>query len=103
MEWRSGSPKGPRSKQSSLGRPAGDLPGGRARRAVVTSTGAWSTTHPLSPGPCPTVPADVDVVVLEQSSVEEILSQDFLHTEELLERGYFDARVVLDRVGEADS
>ena len=43
------------------------------------------------------VPADVDVVVLEQSGVEEILWQDFSRTEELLERGYLDARVVLDR------
>jgi NTE family protein len=43
------------------------------------------------------VPDDVDVVVLEQSGVEEILWQDFSHTEELLERGYLDARVVLDR------
>ncbi len=45
-----------------------------------------------------TVPADVEVIVLEQSGVEEILWQDFSHTEELLERGYLDARVVLDRV-----
>jgi len=45
-----------------------------------------------------TVPDDVDVIVLEQSGVEEILWQDFSHTEELLERGYVDARVVLDRV-----
>jgi hypothetical protein len=35
---------------------------------------------------------------LEQSGVEEVLWQDFSHTEELLERGYLDARVVLDRV-----
>jgi len=41
------------------------------------------------------VPDDVDVIVLEQSGVEEILWQDFSHTEELLERGYLDARVVL--------
>ena len=45
-----------------------------------------------------TVPDDVDVIVLEQSGVEEILWQDFSRTEELLERGYLDARVVLDRV-----
>ena len=38
-----------------------------------------------------TVPADVEVIVLEQSGVEEILWQDFSHTEELLERGYLDA------------
>ncbi len=44
------------------------------------------------------VPDDVDVIVLEQSGVEEILWQDFSRTEELLERGYLDARVVLDRV-----
>lgn len=36
--------------------------------------------------------------MLEQSGVAEILWQDFSHTEELLERGYLDARVVLDRV-----
>jgi hypothetical protein len=47
-----------------------------------------------------TVPADVEVIVLEQSGVEEILWQDFSHTEELLERGYLDARVVLDRAEE---
>ena len=47
-----------------------------------------------------TVPADVDVVVLEQSGVEELTWQDFSRTEELLERGYLDARVVLDRVEE---
>jgi NTE family protein len=46
------------------------------------------------------VPEDVDVVVLEQSGVQEIMWQDFSHTEELLERGYLDARVVLDRVEE---
>jgi NTE family protein len=46
------------------------------------------------------VPDDVDVIVLEQSGVEEILWQDFSHTEELLERGYLDARVVLDRAEE---
>jgi NTE family protein len=46
------------------------------------------------------VPDDVDVIVLEQSGVEEILWQDFSHTEELLERGYLDARVVLDRAAE---
>ena len=100
-------------------------------RAVVTSTGAWSTTRrcrwPWLPAhggstyccavgssalssstsdlmrPCSSlsdrrsvlgfaghlgaVPDDVDVVVLEQSGVEEILWQDFSHTEELLERG----------------
>ncbi len=39
-----------------------------------------------------TVPDDVEVVVLEQSGVEEILWQDFSHTEELLELGYLDAR-----------
>ena len=44
------------------------------------------------------VPDDVDVIVLEQSGVEEIWWQDFSRTEELLERGYLDARVVLDRV-----
>jgi len=44
------------------------------------------------------VPADVDVIVLEQSGVEELTWQDFSRTEELLERGYLDARVVLDRV-----
>ena len=33
------------------------------------------------------VPAGVDVIVLEQSGVEEILWQDFSHTEELLEQG----------------
>ena len=38
------------------------------------------------------VPEDVDVIVLEQSGVEEILWQDFSHTEELLERGYLDSR-----------
>jgi NTE family protein len=46
------------------------------------------------------VPEDVDVVVLEQSGVEELMWQDFSRTEELLERGYLDARVVLDRVEE---
>jgi hypothetical protein len=35
--------------------------------------------------------------VLEQSGVEEVLWQDFSHTQELVERGYLDARVVLDR------
>lgn len=44
------------------------------------------------------IPDDVDVVVLEQSGVEELTWQDFSRTEELLERGYLDARVVLDRV-----
>ena len=34
------------------------------------------------------IPADVDVIVLEQSGVEELLWQDFSRTEELLERGY---------------
>jgi len=46
------------------------------------------------------VPAEVDVIVLEQSGVAEITWQDFSRTEELLERGYLDARVVLDRVEE---
>jgi len=46
------------------------------------------------------VPADVDVVVLEQSGVDELTWQDFSRTEELLERGYLDTRVVLDRVEE---
>ena len=46
------------------------------------------------------IPADVDVIVLEQSGVEELSWQDFSRTEELLERGYLDARVVLDRVEE---
>ena len=46
------------------------------------------------------VPDDVEVIVLEQSGVEEILWRDFSHTEELLKRGYLDARVVLDRVEE---
>ena len=46
------------------------------------------------------VPDDVDVVVLEQSGVEEIFWQDFSRAEELLERGYLDARVVLDRAEE---
>jgi NTE family protein len=45
-------------------------------------------------------PADVDVIVLEQSGVEELSWQDFSRTEELLERSYLDARVVLDRVEE---
>jgi hypothetical protein len=45
-----------------------------------------------------TVPEDVDVVVLEQSGVQELMWQDFSRTEELLERGYLDSRVVLDRV-----
>lgn len=44
------------------------------------------------------IPADVDVIVLEQSGVEDLTWQDFSRTEELLERGYLDARVVLDRV-----
>jgi hypothetical protein len=43
------------------------------------------------------VPAAVDVVVLEESGVTDVLWQDFSHTEELLERGYLDARVVLER------
>jgi NTE family protein len=46
------------------------------------------------------VPEDVDVVVLEQSGVQELFWQDFSRTEELLERGYLDARVVLDRAEE---
>jgi len=46
------------------------------------------------------VPADVEVIVLEQSGVEELTWQDFSRTEELIERGYMDARVVLDRVEE---
>ena len=40
------------------------------------------------------------MIVLEQSGVEELSWQDFSRTEELLERGYLDARVVLDRVEE---
>ncbi len=46
------------------------------------------------------IPAGVDVIVLEQSGVQELMWQDFSRTEELLERGYLDARVVLDRVEE---
>ncbi len=46
------------------------------------------------------VPPDIDVIVLEQSGVAELTWQDFSRTEELLERGYLDARVVLDRVEE---
>ena len=142
MEWRSGSPKGPRSKQSSRRLPCRRSSRRSSAKAVVASTGAWSTTRrfrsalaagarrvyvllcggvnsrPIDSGrpyeallvafglsirtrlrrDLATGPADVDVVVLEQSGVEEILWQDFSHTEELLERGYLDARVVLDRV-----
>jgi NTE family protein len=43
------------------------------------------------------VPAEADVVVFEQSGVTDVLWQDFSHTEELLERGYLDARTVLER------
>jgi NTE family protein len=46
------------------------------------------------------VPDDVDVIVLEQSGVEDLFWQDFSRAEELMERGYLDARVVLDRAEE---
>src|ERR1035438_9063801 len=142
MESRSGSPKGPRWRQSSLRLPCRRSFRWSSAKAVATSTEAWSTTprcrwrsqqvrggftsscaatvnsRPIDAGrpyeallvafglsirtrlrrDLSTVPADVEVIVLEQSGVEEILWQDFSHTEGLLERGYLDARVVLDRV-----
>lgn len=47
-----------------------------------------------------TLPEGVEVIVLQQSGIDEVMWQDFSRTEEMLERGYLDSRVVLDRVDE---
>jgi hypothetical protein len=44
------------------------------------------------------LPPNVEVIVLEQSGVEDVDWQDFSHTDAFLQRGYLDARAVLDEL-----
>lgn len=44
------------------------------------------------------IPDDVDVIVFEQSALDEVMWQDFSHTDELIAHGYARTRAVLDEV-----